>query len=182
MSFSCSSKFPVFLLAFYYVLIATSFTIKGLSVNASTTLIQNVCSKTQNPTLCNDILNSDPRSAQADLKGLVQILIDKTYARGNLALTVIASLYKNANNTETKDQLHSCDMSYKSAMIYLNKADAALKSGNKEIYSDLISVIDGVESCDDVYEGPPVIPPTLEEANKNFEDIVNIIFTISKLL
>ncbi|XP_047335898.1 pectinesterase inhibitor-like [Impatiens glandulifera] len=182
MAFACSSKFPVFLFVVCYVLIATSFAIRSPSVKPSTTLIQNICSKTQNPTFCNHILNSDPRSVHADLKGLVQILIDKTYSRGNRALTVIASLYKNANNNETKDQLYSCAMSYKSAMNNLNKVNAALKSGNREIYSDLISVIDGAESCDDVYDGPPVIPPKLEKANKNFEDIAYIIFTISKLL
>ncbi|XP_047331166.1 pectinesterase inhibitor-like [Impatiens glandulifera] len=180
MSFS-GRQLLVFLFV-YYVLIATSSATRGLKIKSSTTLIQNVCSKTQNLTLCNDILNSDTRSAHADLKGLVQILIDKTYARGNLALTVIASLYKNANNTETKDQLHLCDMSYKSAMNNLNKANVALKSGNRDINSYLMSVIDGAESCDDVYDGPPVIPPKLEQANKDFEDIAYIIFKISKLL
>ncbi|XP_047339612.1 pectinesterase inhibitor-like [Impatiens glandulifera] len=175
---SSCSQLLVFLFAAYYVLIATSSPIGDPRVKSSTTLIQNVCSKTHNLNLCNDILNSDPRSAHADLKGLVQILIDKTYAKGNFALTVIASLYKNANNTETKDQLHLCVISYKSAMNNLNKANAALKSGNREIISDITSVIDGAESCDDVYDGPPVIPPKLEQANKNFEDIANIIFSI----
>ncbi|XP_047335897.1 pectinesterase inhibitor-like [Impatiens glandulifera] len=183
MAFSCSSKFSVFIFVVCYVLIATSSAIRSPSVKPSNPLIQNVCSKTQNPTLCSNILNSDPRSAHADLKGLIQILFDKTYARGNRALTVIASLYKNANNNETREILQSCAMSYKSSMTNLNNANAALKSGNnKEIYSDLISVIDGAESCDDEYDGPPVIPPKLEEANKNFEDIAYIIFNISKLL
>ncbi|XP_047335896.1 pectinesterase inhibitor-like [Impatiens glandulifera] len=182
MAFSCSSKLPVFLFVVCYVFIATSSALRSPSVKPSNPLIQTVCSESQNPTLCNNILNSDPQSAHADLKGLIQILFDKTYSRGNRALTVIASLYKNANN-ENKEHLQSCAMSYKSAMENLNKANAALKSSNnKEIYSDLISVIDGAESCDDEYDGPPVIPPKLEEANKNFEDIAYIIFNISKLL
>ena len=74
--------------------------------------VQEICSTTQNPSFCVQTLNSDPRTAAADLKGLAGISIDMAKASAKETATLISSLVENSSDPKLKGRYQTCAENY----------------------------------------------------------------------
>ncbi|KAF7146025.1 hypothetical protein RHSIM_Rhsim04G0244200 [Rhododendron simsii] len=155
----------------------------------TTTLINQICSQAQNSSLCLQVLESDPRSARADLRGLGKISIDIARKDAKQTSNLIASLLKEATNSSLKGQYDVCAELYGGAIDDLNGAGQIL---NKKVLSpfDISTVrikasaaFDGPVTCEDGFdEGPANEPSKLKEANKKFKDLCHIVLVIGASL
>ncbi|KAH7842499.1 hypothetical protein Vadar_006004 [Vaccinium darrowii] len=156
-----------------------------LSISLSTSdLISEICSKTQNPSLCLQALRSDPRSARADLKGLALISIE--IAKTNAIQTksnLIAKLSKEATSPALKERYDQCAETYGDTIDNLKVARTALNSRDIDTFTVRASAaFDGPDTCDDGFEGPPAEPAQLRGANKELEGLCSIVLAIGARL
>ncbi|XP_058211882.1 pectinesterase inhibitor-like [Rhododendron vialii] len=156
-----------------------------LSIGLSTSdLISEVCSKTQNPSLCLQALRSDRRSARADLKGLALISID--IAESNAKQTanqLIPALSKRATSPELRGRYDTCAKNYKDTIDNLNKARTALNARDIRTFFAMASAaLDGLDNCEDSFEGPPAEPKQLRDANNKLKGLCSIILAIGARL
>ncbi|KAL6990159.1 hypothetical protein U1Q18_015906 [Sarracenia purpurea var. burkii] len=153
-------------------------------MKATNALISDICSQTQNPSLCLQALNSDPRSATtADLKGLARISIDITQTNAKQTSDLIASLSKGATSPILKGRYDTCAENYDDAVADLDDASKALDSGDiGTLRIKASAASDGPETCEDSFEGPPAEPSQLQQANKKVEGLCSIILVIGSRL
>lgn len=152
---------------------------------ASENLISLICSKSINPPLCLKALKSDPRSAQANLRGLGQISIDLAQASAKETSRMIELLAKNTTNRRLKGQYETCTENYDDAISNLDDAKNFLKSDDFESLNVYASaVVTDADTCEDSFVESPgtVEPQQLKQANKNLEDFANIILVIANRL
>ncbi|KAI8561908.1 hypothetical protein RHMOL_Rhmol04G0378700 [Rhododendron molle] len=156
-----------------------------LSISLSTSdLISEICSKTQNPSLCLQALRSDRRSARADLKGLALISID--IAQSNAKQTanqLIPALSRGATSPKLKGRYDTCAENYGDTIDNLNEARTALNARDIGTFRIRASAaLDGPDTCEDSFEGPPAEPKQLRDANNKLEGLCSIILAIGARL
>lgn len=156
-----------------------------LSISLSTSdLISEICSKTQNPSLCLQALRSDRRSARADLKGLALISID--IAQSNAKQTanqLIPALSRGATSPKLKGRYDTCAENYRETIDNLNQARTALNARDIGTFRTRASAaLDGPDTCEDSFEGPPAEPKQLRDANNKLEGLCSIILAIGARL
>ncbi|KAL4379755.1 hypothetical protein GQ457_02G015630 [Hibiscus cannabinus] len=101
--------FPVLLLSLIFGSLATPSI--SMSVNKED-LIQQTCKKPRYFALCNSFLRSDPRSTNANLKGLALILVEAIQEKANNTLTFIIGLYKDITDPDLSRFYGSCIEDY----------------------------------------------------------------------
>ncbi|XP_058209512.1 pectinesterase inhibitor-like [Rhododendron vialii] len=152
----------------------------------TTTLINQICSQTiGNPSLCLQVLESDTRSARADLRGLGKISIDIARKDAKQTSNLSTSLMKEATNSSLKGRYDYCAELYGDAIDDLNGAGQIL---NKKVLSPLdisdfriraTTACSGPNFCDDGFdEGLPNEPSKLKEASKKYKDLCEIVLVI----
>ncbi|XP_059630022.1 pectinesterase inhibitor-like [Cornus florida] len=160
-----------------------SFLFFNHSLAASNKLINSICSSTHNPSLCVQSLKSDPRTASADLKGLGGISIDIAQSNAKSTYNMILSLIKRTTDPKLKGRYDTCRENYDDSISDLDESRQLLKSGD---YAGLnihaSAALDGGETCNDNFEGPPAEPAQLKQANQRLEDLCSIILVISNRL
>lgn len=97
-----------FLLSLSLVLPFISHSSTRLTVKVTNNVLRNVCSKTQNPTWCLLVLQSDPRSATTDLKVLGHVSIDKAFKRAKDTKYHNGTLIAHLNNPSLWEKRVSC--------------------------------------------------------------------------
>ncbi|GMJ08598.1 hypothetical protein like AT3G17152 [Hibiscus trionum] len=113
-------------------------------------LIQQICKKTRFFTLCDSSLRSDPRSSNADLKGLASISVEILQEKANDTLTFIIDLYKNTTNPDLSRFYGSCIEDYGTSVDRL-LPEAAKALGSKDYLtakSDVADVAPYIDACD----------------------------------
>ncbi|KAI8561909.1 hypothetical protein RHMOL_Rhmol04G0378800 [Rhododendron molle] len=152
----------------------------------TTTLINQICSQAQNSSLCLQVLESDPRSAHADLGGLGKISIDIARKDAKQKSNLIASLKKEATNSSLKGRYDYCAELYGDAIDDLHGAGQIL---NKKVLSPFdistfrikaSAAFSGPNFCFE--EVPPNEPSKLKEAFKKFKDLCEIVLVIGASL
>ncbi|KAE9455049.1 hypothetical protein C3L33_13033, partial [Rhododendron williamsianum] len=127
------------------------------------------------------IRKSDTRSARADLRGLAKISIDITRKDAEQTSNLIASLKKETTNSSLKGRYDDCAELYGDAIDDLNGAGQIL---NKKVLSPTraSAALDGPDTCEDSFEGPPAEPKQLRDANNKLEGLCSIILAIGARL
>ncbi|PIN11601.1 hypothetical protein CDL12_15786 [Handroanthus impetiginosus] len=140
-------------------------------------LIGDVCSKAANPSLCNNILRSDPRSKGANLRGLGQIIIEKAKATDNNAINVANSV-KNAGN---KDIIDTCIETFGDSISNLNESSRLLNGGDIDALKARASAaLTDVSTCDDEFGDDE--PPKLAEASRTAQDTISPLLVVANSL
>ncbi|CAN4085969.1 unnamed protein product [Withania somnifera] len=146
-------------------------------------LINDVCSKTQKPTICLSTLNGDPRSKGANLEGLATISIDISLKNMQFARNLVNSLLKQATDPNLKTRYNSCLENYNDSIDDLKELPALL---NSKDYLGLnvhaSAALDGPSTCDDNFTTLPAEAPQLKAASDKIQNLIDIILVISNLL
>ncbi|GFQ02579.1 pectinesterase inhibitor [Phtheirospermum japonicum] len=116
-------------------------------------LINDVCSKATNPRLCNQALRSDTRSKGADLRGLAEIIIQKSQA----AIRVAKRVAKSVQTSENKPIIDTCIETQNDANDTLNDCMKLLKQAIRKIDKDTLNIqasaaMTDVGTCDDGFQ------------------------------
>lgn len=141
------------------MLMAFLLLINGSFGRPSTMIVSNelngICSTTQDPSFCIQVLNSNPRTANANLKGLTQISIDLAKSNATKTTTLITSLMEKDNDPKLKGSYQTCAKNYDSSISSLDDCTKSMSSG---AYSSLnlqaSAAMDGPITCLDSFEGP----------------------------
>lgn len=139
-------------------------------------LINTICSKTTNPSLCDEVLRSDPRSKGADLAGLGQISIDK----GRDAVKAATAVVKTEGRS--KEIVGTCVEVFSNAIHNLKECKKLLKPRNVESLRTYASAaLTDVGTCDNEF-GLVGEPSKVRQANQKAGDIVRVLLAIAALL
>ncbi|PON93147.1 Pectinesterase inhibitor domain containing protein [Trema orientale] len=119
-----------FLVSFYSVsFLAELSQCRVLSVNLD--LIQKTCKQTPNYDLCVSSLQSDPRSSNADVRGLALIMVDVLTAKARETLNHIHELLEQSPKPDQKQPLSCCNNYYEAILEGdVPEAIEALTKGN----------------------------------------------------
>ncbi|KAM7251005.1 hypothetical protein ACFE04_022888 [Oxalis oulophora] len=96
------------LITVFFSLLLVAFSNVYLSEGVSKMEISKICSKSSHPIACNNLLNSDPRTASADLKHLSLISIELTQKQADYNLKSYTDLYYNATDEVKEGDLKHC--------------------------------------------------------------------------
>ncbi|KAK8716570.1 hypothetical protein V6N13_043876 [Hibiscus sabdariffa] len=113
-------------------------------------LIQQTCKKTRYFALCNSFLRSDPRSSNANLKGLALISIEIFQEKANRTLTFIIDLYKDTTNPDLSRFYGSCIEDYGTSVDRL-LPEAVQALGSKDYATaknNAAAVTSYIDACD----------------------------------
>ena len=145
--------------------------------------VQEICSTTQNPSFCVQTLNSDPRTAAADLKGLAGISIDMAKASAKETATLISSLVENSSDPKLKGRYQTCAENYDDSIDSLDDCTKSVSSGDyNSLNFQASAAMDGPVTCLDSFDGPPKDPSQLPSKSEDLEHLCSIILAISKRL
>ncbi|XP_047339878.1 pectinesterase inhibitor-like [Impatiens glandulifera] len=147
-------------------------------INANS-LVSETCSQTQNPSLCNQVLGSAPGASTTDLKGLGYISINIALTNAKQTSPYIASLVNQSTDLTLRDRYQNCVENYASAIDALNNSKMFLDKGDiPSLQTFASTAFDGPDTCCDNFEGPPVAPDQLNDANEKLEGLISIVLTI----
>ncbi|GMP76215.1 hypothetical protein CsSME_00032993 [Camellia sinensis var. sinensis] len=170
--YSFSSSLLVSLLLVFLLFIGFS---TAMQSKKETHYINQICHKTQNPSLCSQIL---PHSSRRDLKALGQIAIDITQTNVKQTSNLIVSLSRQTTNPELKNILSTCAKNYEDASRNLDVARQSMTSSNIfSVHARASDAESDLNNCDDEFEGTPK-PSQLQQASKKVEDLCRIILVI----
>ncbi|KAL2471548.1 PMEI domain-containing protein [Abeliophyllum distichum] len=141
-------------------------------------LVNDICSASTNPSICNQVLRSDPRSQIAkNLRDLGQIVIDKSLEGTQATLKVVNSLGK---GPEASTCVENCE----DAIDSLNDCKNLIKSFNKIDISTLqttaSAALTDVDTCDDNYGEKE--PLQLQQATQRAKGLIDVILVIANRL
>lgn len=150
------------------------------SHSISDTQLKSICSETYSVDYCVTVLKADPRTASADLDGLLHVAIDLTQSKAYSGLSLVQSLEGNASDPALKQQLHYCSELYTMGRSLINRAKQSLELKNYEnVMQRAISANDVYESCEDEFDGPPVMPDQLQPVNDDLGNLTIIVFLVA---
>ncbi|KAK4420923.1 hypothetical protein Salat_2042800 [Sesamum alatum] len=144
-------------------------------------LIADVCSESDNPTLCNRILRSDPHSSQAQIPTLCEIIVQKALASIEAALDVAKSLSKGTN----KEKCDVCAKSYSNAIDNLRECLRLLKMNDRSSITTILQkrvskIRIDITTCDAEFGENQ--PPMLKAANRKCRGVTSMLLVFSKHL
>ncbi|KAF3456415.1 hypothetical protein FNV43_RR01065 [Rhamnella rubrinervis] len=153
------------------------------SIKITSTVVDQICSKSINSSFCLNVLNSDPRTRTVDLKQLAQITIN--YAQTNVSSNqkLIQSLSSHATDPKLKERYDDCADHYDEATGNIEYALERLNSGDFPGTNIAVSaVFTDVDDCEEEWKTPPADPSQLSTKNKDLKDLLDISLVISNLL
>ncbi|QCD96692.1 hypothetical protein DEO72_LG6g1400 [Vigna unguiculata] len=120
------------------------------SCSARTVKIGDICSKHNNPSICNAIILSVPGANQGvDIDSVSLYLINMAHVNAFDTITLISEIIGNSSDPQTNQRYSSCTMDYTDVLLALTQAKESYSSGN---YGDMNSngavVTKDVKDCD----------------------------------
>ncbi|XP_070675858.1 cell wall / vacuolar inhibitor of fructosidase 1-like [Malus domestica] len=140
-------------------------------------LIAQTCNQTPYPDLCVSTLQSDPRSAKADVKGLGIIMVDAVRAKAREAnLQVEELIDREPGNTPATN----CRLNY-SDIFHLHIPDAVEafpKDDYKSAELAMINVVTNADSCERGFSGGS----PFKDESQALHDVAYVAAAIAKVL
>ncbi|KAL2247230.1 pectinesterase inhibitor-like [Sesamum indicum] len=148
-----------------------------LNISQAHNLIEDVCSKSENPPLCNRILSSDPQCSEVRIPKLCEIIVKKAIFSTQIALQITKSLSIGVN----KQKCDVCGKSYSNAINNLNDCQRLLNTNDRgsisTLRSRLSTVKTDVTTCDNQFGGSQ--PPMLKAANHRCQVVASVLCVIA---
>ncbi|KAL0406560.1 UNVERIFIED_CONTAM: hypothetical protein Slati_3969900 [Sesamum latifolium] len=140
-------------------------------------LIDDVCSKSGNPSLCNSILKSDPQYAGAQIHKLGEIIVKKAILSTQAALEVAKS-YTDAVN---KPKCDVCAKSYTNAINNLNDCQRLVNTNDRgsitTLRTRLSAIKTEVATCDNQFgESQPFM---MKAASRQCQEVISVLLDIA---
>ncbi|KAL7154951.1 hypothetical protein ABFS83_03G039100 [Erythranthe nasuta] len=164
-------------MASVFVLAILSLSLLFISCEAD--LIGTVCAKSVNPSLCTNILRSDPRARTADLRGLGQISVEKAKAATQDTISAAKSV-----GGSGKPAAETCVSVCGDAIDNLNQCSAYLKASGRARIGDLqtkgSAALTDVSTCDDEFGDSE--PANVKQASRKAQDIIDMLLVVANSL
>lgn len=162
----------------YNLLLVASIAL-ALIFQSEADLVDNLCSQAGNPSLCNQVLRSNPRSKGADLTGLGEIIVEKGQAAVGAAIDVVKSAPPSGG---IKGALDDCVGLLTDSIGYLKACVQKLKSHDKNGLSDRVAAaLTNIAFCDNELRDSGGEPPNVKEADRKAVDIIQVLLVISRI-
>ncbi|RAL38603.1 hypothetical protein DM860_002581 [Cuscuta australis] len=166
-----------FNLSFFYLSIS-------LLTNVNSDLVDDVCAKTQHPSICLQALRSDPRTTGADLETLGLISIDISTNETKTAKAIVNALLAGArDDPRLENRYESCLENYQDSIESLEICPDMLRMRD---YASLniraSAAMDRPDTCDDNFEDPPAEPAELRDESVKVQTLCSIVCVISNVL
>ncbi|KAJ0969435.1 hypothetical protein J5N97_022312 [Dioscorea zingiberensis] len=149
------------------------------------TLIQKTCNTTTYYDLCVSSLSDDPKSQEADIRGLSTIIVNLTATNATNTLSYMLSLATNTTNNSLKTLLRSCAAKYSNASEALRKS---MHSIDEDSYDDAFVYVSAAAEypnvCRVLFRQQPklVYPPELMKREVALEKLCTVALDIISLL
>ncbi|XP_047325024.1 pectinesterase inhibitor-like [Impatiens glandulifera] len=164
-------------------LLCVSIILFSLSFTSASSLVSKVCGITQNPSQCNQVLGSNPRAAEADLKGLGYISIDIALSNAKQSFGYVSSLVNTTTDPTLKGRYDTCAENYDDTVDRLSQCKTFLDNGDISSFQTYVSAaFTDIDTCVDSFEGPPAAPAKLDVVNKKASGLVDIVLAVGALL
>ncbi|XP_058219741.1 pectinesterase inhibitor-like [Rhododendron vialii] len=177
MDLSCSTSSSSLLVSLLVVLLLAGSSSQSPSVKKPSDLVSKICLRTANRDLCLKIFEADPRSATADIKGLVLIAIDALEASANQTLDTLGSLVNSTPASPLKDRFQTCVGNYNAVISNLETAKKVLLSPNyKSAFTPADNAQKNIQSCQTIFLLSPelTIPAELNDLAHKSLDLARI--------
>ncbi|GAV76007.1 PMEI domain-containing protein, partial [Cephalotus follicularis] len=149
----------------------------------SSSVLNNICFRTQNPKFCLGVLTSTPNVNTTDLPGLAKISIGIANASASNTKSFISRLIKTTSGPKLKGRYMSCFENYDDAIDDLEQAQQYLSSSDYLGVSVAASgAMDQAGDCNDDFKQPPAAPALLIQRNQVLGNLSDIILVISNVL
>ncbi|KAK4390508.1 hypothetical protein Sango_2114100 [Sesamum angolense] len=161
----------------------TSTPIRDHVKQSSPDLIQSICSQTQNPAYCQQLLQPLYRPGES-LRDLGQSAF---FSVSKLVFFTYDEIHVREVKTVTDPVLnkiyHKCGALYTAAINALDKAKGFLKSGDFQKLPNLVSLaLNQPALCDSSFTPPTVEPADFKNLNNEARDACSVILAISNRL
>ncbi|XP_011098388.1 pectinesterase inhibitor-like [Sesamum indicum] len=148
-----------------------------VSLSQAHDVIDDVCSKSENPSLCTSILRSDPQCSGAQIHKLYEIFVKKAVLSTQAALEVAKSYSSGAD----KAKCDVCAKSYTNAINSLNSCQHLINTNDRAsittLRTRLTTVKTDVAACDNQFgENQPFM---LKAASRSCQEVISVLLAIS---
>lgn len=161
-------------------LIITFVSLALLLITCQANLLSDFCSKSINPSLCNQVAESDPRTKGADAVGLAAIAIEKAEA----AIRASANVAKSVTSRSNKQIIDTCVENFGEAASNLKECKALINKRSwvtaRTLESKAAAAMTDIDTCNDEFGEKE--PRQLKEATEKANAMVGLLLIISKSL
>ncbi|OMO87928.1 hypothetical protein CCACVL1_08658 [Corchorus capsularis] len=151
-------------------------------------LVQELCKRTSNSTLCSTVIKSDPRSkSTSDYRGFLGIILDQILPTTKATKAYLVDLLKkNTTDKVTHECLQICNRLYDEAIEDLNSAMGLVYFKNREGYiylnDALGSFLHEFLDCENTFKEPPSRPSPITSVDNHLVNIGLIALDIVNLI
>ncbi|XP_041995581.1 pectinesterase inhibitor-like [Salvia splendens] len=143
-------------------------------------LIGDLCTKSNNPSLCNQALRSDPRSKGADARGLAGIALDNSLSTTQASINVA----KSVSNPGNKEIIDTCVENFGEAVDNLQEAKPLIQKLDRPSISTLqtrgSAALTDVDTCSDEFGASE--PSELKQATDKAYTFIQLLLIIINTL
>ncbi|KAH6764948.1 hypothetical protein C2S52_013954 [Perilla frutescens var. hirtella] len=140
-------------------------------------LISGFCSKSNNPSLCDQTLRSNPRSRGADARGLANITLGNALS----ATQALVRVAKSVSNPTNKEIIDTCIENFDDASDNLKECKALIQKKDKASIGTLVTeasaALTDVDTCSDEFGAKE--PPQLKQATAKAYTFVQLLLIIA---
>lgn len=152
----------------------------GLLSTCQGDLIGDLCSKSNNPPLCNQVLRSDPRSQGQNGRVLAQIALERAESATKDSINVA----KSVGNPSNKEKIGTCIENFNDAVDNLEESKPLLQRRDRPSIGDLqtkgSAALTDVDTCSDEFGAGE--PPQLKAASDKAYTLVQLFLIIVNTL
>ncbi|XP_047979595.1 pectinesterase inhibitor-like [Salvia hispanica] len=143
-------------------------------------LIGDFCTRSNNPSLCGQVLRSDPRSNGADARGLAKIALENAVSATQASIDVA----KKVSNPSIKGIIDTCIEVFGDAVDTLNQSKPLIPKQDRGSISSLrtkgSAALTDVNTCSDEFGANE--PPQLTQASARAYTFVQLLLIIANTL
>ncbi|KAJ8561086.1 hypothetical protein K7X08_027276 [Anisodus acutangulus] len=144
-------------------------------------LIDDVCQKTDDNSLCVKSLRADPRSASADKKGLARIMVQLSQAKASDILNQTKVLLKQIKEPVLKQCLEVCRDNYDMAVFWYSDSIKYIDAGDfDDATSSTSGPMNDADTCDESFTEPPVRKADPRSASADKKGLARIMVQLSQ--
>lgn len=143
-------------------------------------LIGDLCTKSNNPSLCNQALRSDRRSQGADARGLARIALDNSLSATQASINLAKSL----SNPGNKEKIKTCIENFGDAVDNLQEAKPLIPKLDRPNISTLqtkgSTALTDVDTCSEEFGASE--PSKLKQATDKAYTFIQLLLIIANTL
>ncbi|KAL0352711.1 UNVERIFIED_CONTAM: hypothetical protein Sangu_0852400 [Sesamum angustifolium] len=157
-------------------IIFISITPSSIGQKLTDTEIKHLCSKTNNLEGCYKLLKSDPRTANVDARGLVEVSVDLASNKANKTHSLFNSFINTTHDSRLKNIYKKCSSNYNDVIRDLKFIKNSLRSSAyKNIHVQVKDAFEEIKQCKKVFGGASNDRAHIKKKTQEFEFLLSIV-------